>query len=455
MTKTIDKKTQQVSYGKLLRFFAPLGITPSLVGSTHSLVNAAMGRLPFPEASLAVFAVVQGFANAVKAADLASQQTTIALVDGARSYRLVMGFLWTVCALLVALLLLLAYTPAGGWAFRRLMGLKDPQHIAFAYSSLKIVCFLPVVETLRNAYSGIAVARRHTAVLPLATCVRLALLFAFLAWAVSTQAVTGLAAASAAWVVGIGIEGAVVVAFLRARYRTLARAADRGEKEGDTPLATADVLRFFTPLGLMMTLTAALQPVIQGGIARSNSPTQALAAYGVAWGLVVVLTGPLRSLHQAALVFAGDFTDPAWPKVRRFCIAVGAATSAAILGIAASPLGDLVLSDLMAVPPSIRELTAATLASFSLYPLVQAVREAYWGVMMRRRSTAMIAAAKTGNLLAAWAFVALAFGPLGHVAAPPVLGAVAFTLGEAIETAIIYARARYAARPSQSSAIHG
>ena len=455
MKTTNGKKTQQVSYGQLLRFFVPLGITPSLVGSTHSLVNAAMGRLPFPEASLAVFSVVQGFTNAVKAADLASQQTTIALVDGARSYRRVMGFLWTLCAALVALLLLLAHTPAGGWVFRRVLGLTDPQQVAFAYSSLRIVCFLPVVETLRNAYSGIAVARKHTAVLPLATCVRLAALIAFLAWAVSTQAVTGLAAASVAWVAGIGIEGAVVVAFLRGRYRTLANAAERREKGEQAALATADILRFFTPLGLMMMLTAALQPVIQGGLARSGSPTQALAAYGVAWGLVVVLTGPLRSLHQAALVFAGDFTDPAWPKVRRFCVAVGAATSAAILGIAATPLGRWVLSDLMAVPPSIRELTAATLAAFGLYPLVQAVREGYWGVMMRRRSTAMIAAAKTGNLLAAWAFVALAFGPLRQVAAPPVLGAVAFTLGEAIETAIIYARARLAARPARSAAVQG
>lgn len=455
MNATIDTKTQQVSYGKLLRFFVPLGITPSLVGSTHSLVNAAMGRLPFPEASLAVFAVVQGFTNAVKAADLASQQTTIALVDGARSYRRVMAFLWTLCALLVALLLLLAYTPAGGWVFRRLLGLADPQQIDFAYSSLRIVAFLPIVETLRNAYSGIAVARRHTPVLPLATSVRLVALLAFLAWAVSTQAVTGLTAASLAWVAGIGIEGAVVVAFLRARYRTLAGAAEPWGKGDGAALTAGDILRFFAPLGLVMTLTAALQPVIQGGLARSGSPTQALAAYGVAWGLVVVLTGPLRSLHQAALVFAGDFTDPAWPKVRRFCVAVGAVTSAAIFGIAATPLGDWVLSDLMAVPPSIRELTAATLAAFALYPLVQAVREGYWGVMMRRRSTAMIAAAKTGNLLAAWAFVLLAFGPLGRVAPPPVLGAAAFTLGEAIETAIIYARARGGARPARPAAVQG
>lgn len=442
MSATIEKSKQQVSYGQLLRFFVPLGITPSLIGSTHSLVNAAMGRLPLPEVSLAIFTVVQGFTNAVKAPDLAAQQSTIALVDGERSYRRVMGFLWALCALLVGALLLLAYTPAGGWVFRRLLGLSDPVHIEYAYSSLRVVCFLPIVETARNAYNGIAIARKHTVVLPLSTAVRILFLLAFLAWAVSTQAVTGAIAASLTWLGGIGIEALVVIGFLFAKYGSLSGAARRVGKGSGATLRLVEVIRFFAPLGLVMTLSAALQPVIQGGLARAEAPTQTLAAYGVAWGLVVILSGPLRSLHQAALVFTSDFADPNWPKVRRFCLAVGVATSSALLGLTATPLGAWLLGTLMAVPESIVDLTASTLSAFALYPLVQAVREGYWGVMMRRRSTGMIAAAKIGNLLAVLAAVLLGLGPLKPDLPPPVLGAVAFTVGEGIETAIIIGHGR-------------
>lgn len=430
---------EAVSYRRLLRFFLPLGLTPFMIASTHSIVNAALARLPSPEANLAVFAVVQALANAIKAPCLLARQTTLALVNR-HSYRLIMRFVWAVCAFFTAALLVLGFTPAGGWVLRNVIGLTDPSHITLAYTALRFVALLPIVETLRNGYQGIAIGLESTAIMPIGTTVRLAGLCLFLWWAVSAQSIPGVVVGTLTWIVGIGVEGLFVVGYLMHRFGTLERSARHMPRRNGGSVSLGELFKFFIPLALMMSLAAWMHPVIQSGLARGDSAVRSLAAYGVALGLTVVVGGPISMLHQTAMVYAGGLDDPNWRRVKRFCLAVGGAISVITLVITLSPLGQWIMGTVMGVPAGVGTTAIQTWIAFAPHPLISSWREAYWGILMRQRRTSLIGLAKTANFAAVFGAVLALFGPLQTMLPfePAVMGALAFVTGEAVESVVVW-----------------
>lgn len=447
-TPNSSQSDAQLSYRELARFFVPLGLTPLLFSSTHSIVAAALARLPLPEANLAVYAVVQALVNAVKAPCLASMQVTAALVGDRTSFRRVMTLIWSVCAFFLAALALLALTPAGEWVLVTLIGIHDPVQLALARTGMRIVLWLPIVETLRNSMQGLAIALKSTNVLPVATAVRVAATSLFALWALQSQLLTGIVVGSVAWVAGIGIEGVLVALYLSVRFgspgRAAARLAERdGAAHGGEPVTPRRFFTFFAPLGLMMSVTAGLMPVLQAGLARGPAPTETLAAFGVAWSLRTVLAGPLQMLHHVPLAYVTGLADPRLRTVRRFCYAVGAAVSATLLGLAWTPAGPWLVGTVLGIPPSLVPLVLATCAAFALFPLITAWRESYWGVLMREQRTAIIGAAKVANLIAVVLAVALLFGPLRDLLPVPgaVAGALAVTCGELVESLLVWRRA--------------
>lgn len=192
-----------------------------------------------------------------------------------------------------------------------------------------------------------------------------------------------------------------------------------------------------------MTVTAWMPPVLQSGLARGPSPTETLAAFGVAWSLTTILTGPLQMLHHAPLVYVSQINDPLMPKVRRFCLGVGLVVCLAMLGVAWTPLGPWLVGSVLSIPPDIVPAALNTLAALSFFPLIASWRESYWGVLMRQRRTSIIGVARLANLILVFVVVLLAFGPLKGVLVlhPAVVGALIFTLGEAMEAIAVWRQA--------------
>lgn len=436
----MSKHSNDVTYRQLFRFFLPLGTVPLMIASTHTVINAALARFPSPEVMLAVFSVVKTLANAIKAPDLMVRQTTTSLVDSRSSFRQVSLFVWAVAAFFIAVLGGLAFTGAGGWVLHDLIGITDPAQITLAYGGLAIVCLLPVVEVFRNSLQGIAVGLKRTDILGFGTTVRLFTITLFLWWVIRTQVFSGVVAASMAWVVGIGLEGVIVLLYLVVRFGSPGEAAERMSARNHTTLTMLQIATFFAPLAVTITLTFWLQPIIQSGLARSISPTRSLAAYGVAWGLVQIVTGPVQFLHQASLVHTTGVDDQNWQTVKRFCLLFGGIGAIVLFGLAVSPAGYWVVHRVMAVPASVAEVAVVTLGAFSLFPLIRSWREAYWGILMHQRTTAMIGAAKAANLLTVVVGLILAFAVFeaGVVVLPTVIGAVAYTLGEGVESVLIW-----------------
>ncbi|MFW6007610.1 MAG: hypothetical protein ACOCQ5_06420, partial [Halanaerobiales bacterium] len=276
-----------------------------------------------------------------------------------------------------------------------------------------------------------------------ATAVRLLVIVGFLLVVINGDLLTGVTAGALAWTGGIGIEGLMV--FLGVYY-FLGSPGKAAENMPDLPefkekkLKLLNITTFFLPIALMRFLNSALNPIVQSGIARSPiNSTQALATYGVAFGVMRIIASPIDYLHNSALVYLKDYTIDRWKKVYRFNLYIGLISSAAMAVIAILPSGYWILRNIIGVSRPIAENGRWVLLAFSFFPFIQALRETHWGLLMNQRKTGFIGVAKGLNAGAVFLviFGSIMILPESLLVSPAVLGALAFTAGQGVETLII------------------
>ncbi|MFW6309089.1 MAG: hypothetical protein ACOC1S_03640, partial [bacterium] len=309
----------------------------------------------------------------------------------------------------------------------------------FAYLAMRITCFLPIVETLRNVHRGLAISHERTKIVSAATAVRLIAIIIFLWWSVKTQLIPGVVAGGLAWTAGIGIEGLMVYAGVLYHFSSPVTAAEKMPKKNKKELKYRDIITFFVPLAAMMFFLAVLRPLIQSGIARSQvNTTQALAAFGVAFGIMRIIVGPMRFLHHCSLVYVGENDYQRWKKVKRFCLFTGLIVTGVMLLLTLTPVAFWILRHIIGVSEPVADLGQLVLLAFSFLPIILSSREAYWGLLMEQKTTKIIGYAKGLNVLTV--FIIL-FSVIGIVEnfwiSSAVIGAIAYTLGQMVETFVI------------------
>jgi len=427
---------EKINYIKLFRFFLPLAITPVMIGLTHSIINAALARLPEPELSIAIFTVIRGLIMIISMPILMSLQMVVTFVDDMNSFQKTIKFIILLSFSLFFLLILLAYTPLGGVILASFYKLTDPQELSFAYPAMRIAVFLPLVQALRNTHQGLAISLKKTRYFIPGIICRLISISIFLWWVVKTQTFSGAIAGSLTWVAGIGIEGVFIALIILYSYQTPHNLMTDIPQKNNSKLTYRELFRFFLPLGLTMSFASFIQPIIQSGIARGNQVTLSLAAYGVAWSLVALISGALRTLHQLSLVFSRNVGDPRWVIVKRFSLITGLTVTILIILIGLTPFGYFLFNSIIGVSPEITLLARKVTLAFIIFPILRAMRESYWGLLMKRRTTSIIGIAKGTNMLAV--FLILLWSITSLQLQPAILGALAFSIGELFETLVIW-----------------
>ncbi|MFW6269516.1 MAG: hypothetical protein ACOC4G_05485 [Bacillota bacterium] len=429
---------KKVTYRELLFFFLPLGLRNLIVGSTHTIINAAMARLPRPELSLAVFAVTKSVTNIIKSPILMSKQVIISFVNNKSKFFTVIKFILSLSGIVFLIIFLLGFSPLGEWFIKNIMGLKEREQIEFASLAFKIMCFIPLIQLIRDIYQGIAIALKKTSLFLPGVVIRIIVIAVFLIVVVKGNLVTGITAGSLTWLGGIGIEGIFILGYLIYLYKSPFTPAEDIEIENDESdkVEYLSVFKFFLPLGLMTSLRVFTQPLIQSGIARSTSPTVSLAAYGVSFTLIMFITGCLKMIHQCSLVYITEIDDENWNTVFRFSLAVGIFISIITLLVGITPLGEWILYNLIAVSAKVGRIARKTILAFCIFPLIRAFRQIYWGLLMKQKTTSIILIGKITNIL----FVILTFVTLFYfsVIESAVIGALAFTAGETVEAFLIW-----------------
>jgi Na+-driven multidrug efflux pump len=194
-----------------------------------------------------------------------------------------------------------------------------------------------------------------------------------------------------------------------------------------------EMLTLWLPLAASVMMMVLEPSVINIGLGRTLDPELALAAYGVAFSLALLVEAPILMLLDASVARAVD--REAFRLIRRFALLLGLAVTGIGLLVSLTPLYSLIVEQLMNIPPDVAARGRPTLQILSFWPLPIGWRRAHQGLLIRANRTGMITVATAMRLLA------LAAGLFGGLLLFPGRGSVvaglAMDLSVTVEAVLI------------------
>jgi Na+-driven multidrug efflux pump len=209
------------------------------------------------------------------------------------------------------------------------------------------------------------------------------------------------------------------------------------DPDASAPESTGPTLRemlsLWLPLAASVIMMVLEPSAINIGLGRTLDPELALAAYGVAFSLALLVEAPILMLLDASVARAVD--REAFRLIRRFALLLGLAVTGIGLLVSLTPLYSLLVEQLMNIPPDVAARARPTLQILSFWPLPIGWRRAHQGVLIRANRTGMITVATGVRLLT------LAAGLFGGLLLFPdrgsVIAGLAMDLSVTVEAALI------------------
>ena len=142
-------------------FFLPL-IAAQLIGSFISpAINAGLARVNNPEVAISSFFVARSFAWMILGIGFRIHQIVVVFVKDALSWKRVNRFIIAFSLSVTILLLVIAYTPLGTWAFGSLIGV-DTDSLAPVIQTLAVLALAPIFLFTAESYEGILLQHKNT-----------------------------------------------------------------------------------------------------------------------------------------------------------------------------------------------------------------------------------------------------------------------------------------------------
>jgi hypothetical protein len=193
------------------------------------------------------------------------------------------------------------------------------------------------------------------------------------------------------------------------------------------------MLALWVPLAASIVMMVLEPSIINVALGRTADPELALAAYGVAFSLALLVEAPILMLLDASV--ARSSSRAAFALLRRFTVGLGLTVTVIGLIVSLTPLYDLIVEELMNIPLDVAARARPTLQVLSFWSFPIAWRRAHQGVLIRANRTTVITAA-TGVRL-----VTLAGGLFVGLLVLPERGALvaglAMDLSVTVESALI------------------
>ena len=334
-------------------FFFPLLLNVQMMSVSHSIINAGLARQNDFVVALAAFSVAMVLHLFLASPSYQNHTVTIAMVRGRRSLRGTILFVLLVATWVSIMLSLVAFTSLGDFILGSLLGVSG-EIAEQAREVLGILVFLPFLTGFRGLFQGLVMQARHTALVSLATIVRVVALLGFLALGVRWFG--GAVLGAFALLACIAVETALMGIFAwRCRIHHEGGNGERG---------TLEIIRFAFPLAYSSGLQQVVPLLINAIISRLPDGALALASFGIIRGFIFLLGGPMRNLQQAYQTLVKNAAD--YLMLVRFFRRVG--SSLALLTIViAYPLSAPVLGTLMGLDAETRDYIALPLAGCALY----------------------------------------------------------------------------------------
>ncbi len=199
------------------------------------------------------------------------------------------------------------------------------------------------------------------------------------------------------------------------------------------PLSARGILPFYTPLGLNAVLMTLAGPVLNVALGHAHDPTLHLAAFWIAFTIVLFAQSACQALQQVTVALLGGRDSPATLAASALVAGLGAAV--VVLIVARTPFGDVLFHRLIPTSAPVAQLAREVLARLAPIPVLVALRGVACGVAVVARRTTLLATATMVRIIALSAAVAV----LGRTGPGALVAATAVLVGVVLETAFTMA----------------
>jgi Na+-driven multidrug efflux pump len=165
----------------------------------------------------------------------------------------------------------------------------------------------------------------------------------------------------------------------------------------DTGPTRQHMLALWLPLAASTVMMVLEPSIINIGLGRTVDAELALAAYGVAFSLALLVEAPIIMLLDASVARSTNLE--AFRLIRRFTLVLGLLVTAIGLLVSLTPLYDLIVKDLMNIPLDVAARARPTMQILSFWSFPIAWRRAHQGVLIRAGRTGIITVATGVRLL--------------------------------------------------------
>ncbi len=205
-----------------------------------------------------------------------------------------------------------------------------------------------------------------------------------------------------------------------------------------TPLSYGQIFRFWLPLAATWLMMSVEGPFLAAIIARLADEKINLAAYGVAYAFALIAESPIIMLMSASTALCRD--RDSYRKLRNFSLFLSISVTVLLAVFLIPVIFDLLVLDLVALPPDIAALVHTALLLLLPWPGAIGMRRFYQGVLITNHQTRRVAVATMARVstMAASAFLLYLYSPL----AGAVIGGIALSGGVVAEVLLT----RYLAR---------
>jgi hypothetical protein len=396
----------------MLALWVPLAASIVMMVLEPSIINIGLGRTADPELALAAYGVAFGLALLVEAPIIMLLDASVARSTDREAFALVRRFTLGLGLLVTAIGLIVSLTPLYGLIVEDLMNIP-PDVAARARPTTQILSFWSLPIGWRRAHQGVLIRAGRTGVITAATGVRLATLAASLVVGLLLLPERGSVVAGLAMDVSVTLEAALITWATRPILRSEAFQPNVAPDD-DPPLTPQALWRFYRPLLVTTILRQTTRPLLNAGIAAAAMARASLAAWPVAWGLSILISGPAWSLQQLTTALAAD--PPAYRRVRNFSMALSAFFTLLMGLVAFTPLYGLVMGGVYNLSPALQELARPAVQIMVIYPLIMGGQSLLRGLLIREGCTGDVRSAMAANVvtLAATLFAGVTlFSPTG------------------------------------------
>jgi progressive ankylosis protein len=212
-------------------------------------------------------------------------------------------------------------------------------------------------------------------------------------------------------------------------------------------------IRFLSPLVVATVALELSGQFLNGGMARVPRATETLAAFGLAFGLMSILSGPLYQSRQLALGIIDNRLQ--LRTATRSVVVAGIVLSCATALFGLQGPGRWIV-DLHGITPDLADQAQTAILLMSPLPLINGMARYYSGLLARYRRTEIVSVSSIGGIIVRISSVFLLLNEPFVQSRPILLPIIVTALGSVVEFLILlWGHLRFArpALPSEGTGI--